>query len=349
MAPMRWRDGMRAGGGVLLGIAVLGAIALAAGLPAPLAAYLIPPFGASAVLLFAVPNSPLAQPWSAVMGNTVSALVGVAGALWIGDPLICAAAVSGLAILAMMLVRAMHPPGVAVAMMAALNPAAMREAGFLFALFPVAAGTAVLVAVAMVYARATGRRYPFRQMETANPQGTADPPALERTGLSRAELTAILRDLRQSPNIGVEDLARLIAAAEIQSASHRLTGLTCADIMSRDLVTVGPGSHLSEVIEIFRERGFTSIPVVGAQDRFLGVIFQIHLIRSGFDASADIAAEVMERDVPSITAEAPVAALLPLLGDGQIDAVPVLDGPQIVGIVTQTDLIAALARVAAGI
>ena len=40
--------------------------------------WLIAPFGASAVLVYAVPNSPLAQPWSVVMGNTLSALVALA-------------------------------------------------------------------------------------------------------------------------------------------------------------------------------------------------------------------------------------------------------------------------------
>lgn len=35
--------------------------------------------GASAVLVFGVPGSPMAQPWPLVAGNTVSALVGIAG------------------------------------------------------------------------------------------------------------------------------------------------------------------------------------------------------------------------------------------------------------------------------
>ena len=39
---------------------------------------IVAPLGASAVLVFAVPASPLAQPWSVIGGNVVSALVGVA-------------------------------------------------------------------------------------------------------------------------------------------------------------------------------------------------------------------------------------------------------------------------------
>ena len=49
---------------------------------------LVAPTGASTVLLFAAPQSPLARPWCCIGGNTVSALVGVTCAGWIGDPLI---------------------------------------------------------------------------------------------------------------------------------------------------------------------------------------------------------------------------------------------------------------------
>ena len=47
---------------------------------------------------------------------------------------------------------------------------------------------------------------------------TADHPAPERLGLAREELEEILRNYRQSLNLGVEDLARLIGAAEMQAA-----------------------------------------------------------------------------------------------------------------------------------
>lgn len=48
--------------------------------------FLFAPLGASAVLVFAVPNSPLAQPWAAVMGNTVSALWALALLVALGAP-----------------------------------------------------------------------------------------------------------------------------------------------------------------------------------------------------------------------------------------------------------------------
>lgn len=340
MAPGVPREGARAAFGAALGLA-LAAVFLAPKADLHLALAMIAPFGASAVLVFAVPNSPLAQPWSAVVGNTVSALVAVAVVKALPVPAAAAPLATGLAILAMGLTRSLHPPGGAVALTVALNPEAIQAVGFRFALAPVAVGTLALVLVSVAYSRATGRKYPFRQPDAPNPHGTADRPALERLGLSEAELRELLTEFRQSTNLGVEDLARLVAGAELRAAAHHLGGLAVADIMSRDLVTVPPDATRAEVASLFATHGFTSLPVVTADREYRGVIFQIHLIR---DPAAATATGLMATDIPTASLGTPAGRLLPLLADGEIDAVPVLRGHEIVGIATRTDLLAAMVQ-----
>lgn len=359
-----WREVVRSGAGLAFGVAVAAMLMppARAGGVAPL--MLIAPFGASGVLLFGVPNSPLAQPWSAIVGNTVSALVAVAVVALVPEPAALRVVLAtGLAIVAMHLARALHPPGGAVALTAALNPDLVRELGPLFALAPVGLGTACMVVMACVFAPLTGRRYPFRIEADVNVHGTTDPQPPDRLPITRAELGDILREFRLSPNIGVEDLARLVAAAERRVALHDVEGVTAADIMSRDLVTVGPEASLVEVADLFRRHAFTSIPVVAGDAHFLGVIFQIHLIRHGreemlrlrrrsFGARRDavdaetpvVARDLMSVGGPTAAANAPVPALIPLLAEGDCDAVPILAGDRIEGIVTRTDLLAALAR-----
>lgn len=350
------REALRAGFGALLGLGLAGLTLLSPATDLGLGLFLVAPFGASAVLLFAVPNSPLAQPWSAIVGNTVSALVGVAVCLGVANPTGRIALAVGLAVVAMTLVRAPHPPGGAVAMTAAMSPDTIHALGFRFALAPIAIGTLALVLCAIAYARATGRRYPFRHVADPGPAGTADPPPAERLGLGEAELSAILEHYRQSLNLGAEDLARLIGAAETRAAEIRGGPMTADEIMSRDLVTVGPEASLAEVAGIFARHGFTSLPVVGAKRRFLGVIFQIHLIRraaqsgtrwparSPRPSKAARAADLMTANGPVATPATPVGALPAMLAEGECDAVPVLVEGRITGIVTRTDLIAALAR-----
>jgi CBS domain-containing membrane protein len=265
-----------------------------------------------------------------------------------------------LAIAAMIAARALHPPGGAVALLVSLGAAG----GWGATLAQVGLGSALLVGIGILWNSAVGRVYPFRQPAQPGPHGTGDPAPEERIGLGPTDLAAILEQYRQSANLGVADLARLVGAAEQAAAARRMEGFTTADIMSRDLVTVGPDAPLAEVADLFRARGFTSLPVVD-RGRLLGLIFQIDLIRRAredaflqhlsllgalarlFDrrrAPAPKAGDIIATKVPKVTPDTPVGALLPLLADGGAEAVPVVDGPAIVGLVTRTDLVSALAQ-----
>jgi CBS domain-containing membrane protein len=361
-------EAMRAGLGALIGLGLAGLFLLSPNVDLELGLFLVAPFGASAVLLFAVPNSPLAQPWSAIVGNIVAALVGVAVCLLVEDPALRIALAVGLAITATILCRAIHPPAGAVAMTAAMSPDAVAYLGFWFALAPIGIGTVALVVLAAIYARLTGRHYPFRQFDDPSNRGTEDRNPTERLGLSEAALTGILERYSQSFNLGLEDLARLIGAAELQAAAQSSGPLAAKDIMSRNLVTVGPDTPLGEIAAIFRTHRFTSLPVVGPDKTFLGVIFQMHLIDRARDDALRLdrgylsalkrlldrdrdkpvkAHDIMSVAGPRVTTNTPIGALLPMMADGDIDAVPVVEYAKVVGIVTRTDLIAALARSAA--
>ncbi|HEY5757659.1 MAG TPA: HPP family protein, partial [Steroidobacter sp.] len=124
----RWRAIV----GALLGI-VITAILCRLCASSPTAIWLVAPLGASAVLVFAVPASPLAQPWSVVGGNTISALVGVLCVQLIDDPALAAGVAVAVAIVAMFALRCLHPPGGAAALLAVLTHAS----SFDFVLFPV--------------------------------------------------------------------------------------------------------------------------------------------------------------------------------------------------------------------
>src|SRR5690349_12082899 len=67
--------------GALIGIAAVGALTALVEGPASTLPILLAPVGASAVLLFAVPASPLARPWAVLGGNVISAAIGMAIAL----------------------------------------------------------------------------------------------------------------------------------------------------------------------------------------------------------------------------------------------------------------------------
>ena len=344
----------RAALGAMLGIGIAALLATAAADGLFLRHFvLMAPFGATATLIFAAPNSPLAQPWPVFVGTLVSALVAVAVSMAVPQTVVAAPLAVALAIFVMALCRATHPPGGAVALMVPLAGPAHADPAWPF--LPLAVGTLLLIGIGVLFARATGRRYPFRHVGDANAVGTGDPDPVERTGLSEDELAGILLRYRQSLNLGVEDLARLIAAAEVEAAGNRIGAGTVASIMSRDLVTVAPGTPLDEIAGLFVRHGFTSLPVVDAGGAFRGVIFQLHLIarqaaapqrRRPLAPAPDraLARDIMDATPVTAAPATPVAALLVPLAISGTDAVPILDAGRLVGIVTQTDLIAALAR-----
>ena len=119
-------------------------------------------FGASAVLIYGAPKSPLAQPRNLLGGHVLSALVGVgAGLLLRGQPWLAAALAVSLAIAVMHLSRTLHPPGGATALIAVVGGPEVHSLGFLYALVPVALGAIIMLSVALLINNvAATRRYP---------------------------------------------------------------------------------------------------------------------------------------------------------------------------------------------
>jgi CBS domain-containing membrane protein len=322
---------------------------------------LIAPLGATAMLAFAVPSSPLAQPWSALVGNTVSAMIGVTVVLTIGDPWLAMGLSVTLAMMAMMVLRATHPPAAGVALGVVLTADTVREVGFAYAFSPVMLDTGLLLIVAMIYNRMTGRVYPFRQPQEHVPNPTTQ--AGLRPAVDGPDLTRILQRLGLDANIGAGDLARLIAAAHAHAAAHLFDGVAAGQVMARGVISAHPQMPVRQIAALFRQHKVRTLPVVGFDGVFQGLISEADLVRTWADAKGrtpvgmmsrvlrasrdvvePVAAEVMARGVATAMETTPLGVLLDLLADGAQQAVPVLDAGRLIGLVTRADVIAALAR-----
>lgn len=343
MSGFRVAEQIRAAIGALIGLCLCSLLVFLSGYISGPSLMLVAPLGATAVLVFAVPNSPLAQPWSAVVGNVISTLVAFGALTFVPAPWTAGVAVGG-AILAMMLVRALHPPGGAVALLSVLDPDPVLEAGAWFALTPVGITTALLVCVAILYNRLTGRVYPFRHVDASKRQ-SADP----RLGLSSDELGELLVRFNQSTNLGVADLGRLLAAAEEEAAQHRFDGTTCADIMTRDLITARPNAPLPELAKLFRQNDIKSIPITDENKNLVGLVLQADLMapliavgsaggwrrkRTQLKAS-DIMRPVIDPVPPNLS----VGRLLNRFAVPGTEIVTVIDNKQLVGILTRSDIV----------
>tara|TARA_B100000579_G_C22580108_1_gene733080 strand:- start:274 stop:732 length:459 start_codon:yes stop_codon:yes gene_type:complete len=108
--------------------------------------WLIPPFGASLVLVMSVHDSPLAQPRNVFFGHILSASSGVLLFYLLGNSPISISLALSLAIILMMITKTIHPP-------AGANPiiAILGAKSFEFVIMPVATGALFIVIFAFIY------------------------------------------------------------------------------------------------------------------------------------------------------------------------------------------------------
>ena len=143
-----FRSGITAGIGATLAIWIL---AMMQQLNADLV-MLMAPFGASAVLLFAVPESPLAQAKNVIMGHLLTATVGLVFVQFFPVEALTLALATGAGVGLMVLTKTTHPP-------AGANPLLIMMTGqsWSFLLDPVTPGVLIMVLVARLYHRISAR------------------------------------------------------------------------------------------------------------------------------------------------------------------------------------------------
>jgi len=200
--------------GAFAAIALTAAVGLALPIHSPL---MVAPIGASAVLVFAVPTSPLAQPWPVIGGNVISASVGLIVAWLVPDIIVAAALAAALAIAIMSLTRSLHPPGGAVALTAVLGGQAVADWGLLFPLVPVGIDSIALVALGMGFHAVFRRAYPHRLPQTRPGAATGRPTPTLHT----ADIDEALAQMGESFDIAREDLDRLLEYAETHAARRQ--------------------------------------------------------------------------------------------------------------------------------
>ncbi|CAJ0868288.1 hypothetical protein R20233_01489 [Ralstonia sp. LMG 32965] len=350
---VRWSERVRSAVGALIGILFIGTMMKTVPGAATLIPPLVAPMGASAVLLFAVPASPLAQPWSIIGGNLVAATVGVTCALLVNDPVIASALAVSAAIAGMFALRCVHPPSGAVALTAVIGGPAVHALGYRFVLEPILIQSALLLVGALAYHAATGHRYPHAQRL---PVAERPPTA---AGFSRADIVAALRRQSELLDIDPEDIEAVLHEMQLQAYTRTFHALTCADIMTTPVVTVLAGTSIPRALQLLRQHGFKALPVVDEDRRVVGIVTRADLLglapadmrqtlRRWFSIGAltpPRVADHMKTRVQTISASAPMSDLVPMFASAGHHHIPVLDADgKLAGIVTESDLVGGLYR-----
>jgi CBS domain-containing membrane protein len=213
----------------------------------------------------------------------------------------------------------------------------------------------------MVFNSLTGRPYPHRQVPPDHG------PRPIGTHFTAADLDAALAHYNQVLDVSRDDLQALLESAEVAAYQRTLGGLRCADVMSREPVSVQFGTSLQDAWQLMRERRIKALPVLDRAQRIAGIVTMADFIRhadldrhdglgerlramlrpSGVTHSdrPEVVGQIMTRQVRVASADRPVNELVPVFSEGGHHHIPVIDGQaRLVGVITQTDLFRALYR-----
>jgi CBS-domain-containing membrane protein len=178
------------------------------------ASFLIASMGASALLLFVIPSSPLSQPWSLFGGHMVSGLIGVSCALFIPDIVIASAVSVTVAIITMMYLRCLHPPGGATALIPILMADEVQTIGYQFLFTPIAINTLILLLLSLLINRLVlHRHYASHTVPEPLPVQEETEAIIQSSPFNAEDLAYAFEKMDNYIDVDEDDLFRIYALA----------------------------------------------------------------------------------------------------------------------------------------
>ena len=323
---------------------------------------LLASMGASAVILFAMPHSPVAKPWALVGGHLISASVGILCARWIPHLWVAAALAVGLSIFAMHLARCLHPPGGASALIPVLGGESVKALGFQFLLMPLSLNLAVMLAMSLAY-----QRLLLPKPDLAPQTGLSGGRPTERLGIQTDDLRAALAEMDEFIDVGEREFNEIYKLATARAFRRNFGETTAAELMTPNPLAVEFGTELEEAWSLMQKHRIKALPVIDRGRHVIGIVTQSDFFRHAsakqFNSLGRKLKELIKAS-PTVTSQKPEVAgqimtspavtaavtehlpeLARLLTERGIHQVPIVDARgKLAGMITQTDLIAALYR-----
>jgi CBS domain-containing protein len=118
------------------------------------------------------------------------------------------------------------------------------------------------------------------------------------------------------------------------------------DWMSKPAVTVAATAPLAEALRRMADHRIHYLPVVNEEGRLIGIVNEDDVLgtRRGARRADEIVAEVMSAPPVSIDPAQSLKEAMELLVGRSIGALPVVKDGRVIGILTQSDVVSALAQ-----
>jgi len=324
---------------------------------------LLASMGASAVILFAMPHSPVAKPWPLVGGHFISAIIGILCARWIPELWLAAALAVGLSIFAMHWAGCLHPPGGASALIPVLGGESVKALGFQFLLTPMALNVGVMLAMSLAYQRFLLSKPPSQTQPPAPSNGKP----FERLGLQAEDIHAALADMDEFVDVGERELGEIYQLAQARAFRRNFGETSAAEVMTPKPFAVEFGTELEEAWSLMQRHRIKALPVIDRGRNVIGIVTQSDFFRHAraqqftslngklkellkptptiTSQKPEVAGQIMSTPAVTASANEHLPELARLLTERGIHQIPILDERgKLAGMLTQTDLIAALYR-----
>jgi heavy metal translocating P-type ATPase len=145
-----------------------------------------------------------------------------------------------------------------------------------------------------------------------------------------------------------------------RSAGSRSTVIRAVEVMTREVTTTEPGARIQDAAAVLTRNGYTAMPVVDGDGRFVGIVNEGDLMRDrvstdprslrlgspevGPSTAPSTVSDVMTCEVVVVTPQADLVDVARLMLDRGVRSIPVLDSDRLVGIISRRDMLRAVCR-----
>jgi CBS domain-containing protein len=117
--------------------------------------------------------------------------------------------------------------------------------------------------------------------------------------------------------------------------------LTAREVMTSEVVTVHPSMNITELARLLGDRRISGVPVVDVKGALIGIVSEADILSR--KPGHETVRSIMTTDVVAVSESESVQEIACLLSMKRINRVPVVRDRKVVGIVSRTDIVKALA------
>ncbi|MEA5368375.1 HPP family protein [Vibrio parahaemolyticus] len=309
---------------------------------------LIASIGASITIIFVIPSSPMGKTWPLVGGHLTAALVGIGLTAAFDDLIVLITLTITCTIIIMIVLKCVHPPGVATALVPVLSHTSQPDVYFI--LDPVLLNVLPLALSGIVYRRWNA----IRSSKTTQKPSINSKSAHEKSSLYFDELHKVLETRNEWLDIDEQTLDEIFKQTHLLALEHKSPKLTCKHVMTENILALTESDSVYEGLNTLQNNKFSAIPIINSDQEIVGIFslvdFLLYVEKRKINSfvglyllakkkTSKTIGQYMKRNPITMHEEQHVARLIPYLTSG-FHHIPIVNSKsQLVGMVTQSDLI----------